>query len=364
MNSAELLHRTPGYLKEIDPDFVCILIGRNNRWNRAEPDGARSDGWRWEVRTFRFLAILWANLTEGDDARATGNPGIQKADRLFREGELDKTRECLDALRPGVRASASCEDAVRFTEILYRLHDDEAIVEECLYNIEKYGPSGSLCYMLIKPLGRLGRLEESLRWADEALRCVENERKTVPILRARAWIRLKMGHGRSALEDILTAYALHKNDGLLEDNLVQVAMNSRKSLLELPEVVKGMTYDPALGRRVQEVAQAVLTGREVHGKESEFHRKLMEDLGKLVALVRAHGAQPVLLTYPERVREVDDCIRELSDQEGVPLVDLIPVFKKQVNVEGRAKYFITDGHCTDEGYRLMSVQVASLLHSL
>jgi hypothetical protein len=364
MNSAELLHRTPGYLKEIDPDYVCILIGRNNRWNRAEPGGPRSDDWRWEVRTFRFLAILWANLTEGDDVRETGNPGIQEADRLFREGALDKARECLDALRPGVRASGSSEDATRFTEILYRLHDDEAIVEECLYHIEKHGPSGPLCYMLIKPLGRLGRFEEALRRADEAMACVENERKKVPILRARAWIHLKMDQARSALEDILTAYALHKNDGLLEDNLLQVAMNSRKSLLDLPEVVRSMAYDPALGNRVQEVAHAVLTGREVHGKESEFHRKLMEDLVELVALVRAHGAQPVLLTYPERVREVDDCIRALSGQEGVPLVNLIPVFRKQINAKGRSKYFITDGHCTDEGYRLMSLQVANLLISL
>ncbi|MBI5851107.1 MAG: hypothetical protein HZB39_08780 [Planctomycetes bacterium] len=84
-NSRQALERSDGQLARERPEFVCVLIGLNDRWSHPEPldlgttPSARIDddrAWRFEVRTWR----LWLLIRNQFRDETTAAPGREHDD--------------------------------------------------------------------------------------------------------------------------------------------------------------------------------------------------------------------------------------------------------------------------------------------
>ncbi|MBM3973733.1 MAG: hypothetical protein FJ301_06490 [Planctomycetes bacterium] len=97
--------------------------------------------------------------------------------------------------------------------------------------------------------------------------------------------------------------------------------------------------------------------REALGGASQgWAPTLRRHLVAMDALVRARGARMVLLTYPFHQPEVEAVQRAVASELSLPIVDVRPTFDRLVAADGRARWFVPDGHCNDAGY----AQIAEL----
>jgi lysophospholipase L1-like esterase len=393
-NSSEMVQRLPAWLEKEEPDHVCILIGRNNRWNRAETELAlpsleggidEAHRWQWKFRTFRLLTLLWANLTGGREQEEAPRgegifpseepasrpdepfPALAEAKRLLSRLENDKAKRLLDDSASRIVASGNQEAIARLAELYGRLWENEKTIEVCLAGIEACGPSAAFSYMLVRPLASTGREQEALSRADEAIALQDRAKDSAPLYRARAFVHTRMGNALKAFADMLTAFSFHGNEGFLENDLDTIKPDLRQNWKHIQGFVDGLALDEGIRKRALDLTALVVLGES--GKvrqegDSAFANKLKADLVHGVKLVRTAGAVPLLLTYPRTLREVDRCVKEAAAESKAVLVDLIPVFKTLLEQEDPAIYFIPDGHPTDSGYQVIARYLAEVIRSI
>ncbi len=418
-NSSELLQRLPGMLLRERPDYVCVLIGNNNRWSHGEMnlappqlrDASTQDDdqdWQWRWRTLRFLQLRYAAFVGrgGSFAPAESGSGSQQLERaespsereaadeasrsvpvdgingelyakllsikkLIRRGDLTgltTVDRMLDEIRPQVRASADRAVAELLLEILEKLRRHQDVIDEGLLSIEKHGKSAGLCGRMVEPLARLGRLDEALSWADDAVRLQEPGHEVAWIYSARSLVHLRMHHYALSVDDSIRSFAIDPDAERLERALRKVLLRKKPSSLKRYVEAAEPPLTAQAQKRVNVLVRRVIAeAREEAGDETPLKRKLKDDLRNIIALVRESGAQPILLTYPNPgggLHEVLRGLREIAAESGVPLVDIDPVFHELLRHERKERYFIADQHCNDAGYGIMAQQVAKVLRSV
>jgi lysophospholipase L1-like esterase len=88
------------------------------------------------------------------------------------------------------------------------------------------------------------------------------------------------------------------------------------------------------------------------------------DLEDIIIRCREKGIKVILMTYPFKYDKplywpINDIIRELSVSYNVKLIDNFEIFK---DIEkDKDTYFVSDGHCNDKGYRVISNEIYKLL---
>ncbi len=81
-------------------------------------------------------------------------------------------------------------------------------------------------------------------------------------------------------------------------------------------------------------------------------------LRQAVVLCRARGARPAFLSYPNPLPPVDAVMEKLSEEMGVPRLDLRAEFERALRTRSRQDLFVPDGHCNEEGYGIIARVVA------
>ncbi len=409
-NSSELLQRLPGMLLRERPDYVCILIGNNNRWSHAEMNlpppqlhtasGQDDQGWQWRWRTLRFLQLRYAAFGRYGDAAAptrppqttsgpdespptgsapdwntpTGDSGedlyaqLVKAKALLKQGDLTgvaTVNRMVDNLRPQARAAQDYRAAELLLEILEKLRRHQDVIDEGRFSIEKYGKSAGRCGRLVEPLARLGRFREALAWADEAVGLQEPGHEQAWIYSARALVHLRMHHYDLSVRDSIRAFAIDADAERLQHALRKVLARKKPSALKTYVDTAELSLPEPLQNRVNVLVHRVVTESGTHkAADAPLKRKLEDDLRHMIALVKESGAQPVLLTYPNAgggLNAVLSAVREVAGESGIPLVDVDPVFRDLLQHERHDRYFIADYHCNDAGYGIIAQQVAQVL---
>ncbi len=83
-------------------------------------------------------------------------------------------------------------------------------------------------------------------------------------------------------------------------------------------------------------------------------------LGMIASLCREHGAQLVVLTYPEGGSR-SDVTRAFAADTGTHLIDIVPRFAAALQGQRRDALFVADGHCNDRGYAIVAEAVRDWL---
>ncbi len=95
-------------------------------------------------------------------------------------------------------------------------------------------------------------------------------------------------------------------------------------------------------------------------------RHLVENLGRLHAVIKKAGARALFITYPARFQiygEANRAIRQSARTKGLPLLDLTVNFLKPCPQKKCPTLFFDDQHPTAEGYRLMAKKIAAWIQA-
>ncbi|MBK8976051.1 MAG: SGNH/GDSL hydrolase family protein [Planctomycetes bacterium] len=116
--------------------------------------------------------------------------------------------------------------------------------------------------------------------------------------------------------------------------------------------VDATTSDPA--RR----AALIATYDRAAAGDDRTADALAGNLAQIVRRCREAGAEPILLTYPIERAQVAAAVRQVAAALQVEVIDLLAEFRARCDPAACAKLFTLDGHCNDDGYRLVGRIVA------
>ena len=134
----------------------------------------------------------------------------------------------------------------------------------------------------------------------------------------------------------------------------------RKALLQDPDLfpledleaaISG--FEPADAEKVR----AVVSDLGQHG--AAVSDRLTQNLERIVDACRRAGAEPILLSYPKSMPDVEVILTAFARRERVPLLRVREAFDEALRTLAYRDLFVLDGHCNDRGYALLAQQVAA-----
>lgn len=78
----------------------------------------------------------------------------------------------------------------------------------------------------------------------------------------------------------------------------------------------------------------------------------------IVEMIRSHGGEPVIVSYPRATGKLVDVTREVAESTGAPFADCHSRFLKEMEHSEENELFVPDNHCNDAGYRIVAEVVA------
>lgn len=335
-NSRGVLERIDAQLREHDPDHVVVLVGLNDRWSQpslldlsATPAAARAaqDGFRLEWRTRRLWLWLRGRL-RGDDLEQPPPEllGVEPFAPLLAE---DDPRRRADANAP---------------------HPPD-----------------------VDDAAAAGLAAEIRALPDTP------DPGTLPRLRAAAWA-LVPGDPKAALDAAVRAFLLTGDGERFGAELAHggdlfrpAALHTILDRLDPPRGAHericrefaaalgwrqgdGIWTHPATGRHAQFVTPRWLEFGPELLRVFEVHRAHVE---QVIARCRAHGAEPMLLGYPNRISVPDVVFAPIAAATDTRFVSTVgPI---EAAAAAGADLFVADGHCNDAGYGVIAETVARAL---
>ncbi len=423
-NSAQVMQRIPGMLAEYQPNVLCLLIGRNNRWNREEIDlpppaldqvaDLDAQGWEWRWRTARLISICWGRIRGREDTRPS-EPAVvvepskparsesprppspspsprrsvpespeQRAKRLARkkavedladspdyqpiqqslqlleDNKKDAAAKVLADARDRFRESTDLITIEEYVKVLEDLRHHQTTVEECQFFLQEFPESEILWGTLAGPLAHLKRLDEAYHAVGEAFRCTGGDQKAW-LFNARATVHKAARKYDSALDDFVTAYALSGNQQLLASNLSRLGQHSPDVFDDLAGAMERLELPPDARAVVLDTVAEIRQHWTTTEEGVPLHiQKLTDDLSSIQGLCEQAGVDLMLLTYPTDIEE-SRCIRRFAEEAGVPFLDLVPIFGKLLEAAKPSDYFIPDGHPNDAGYLIIAREVTQIV---
>lgn len=410
-SSRSVLLALPRQLAETHPRLVYVLVGANDRWARPQrvtrAELSRSDPqaypWRW--RTGRLLALLRQALVdarkrmapaagavgatagpprqnasavapasqtlEGEAWRAVGAGDLVAAERDFRAA-IAAAREPWPTAHVGlveIGARLGRGDQVRqevaWLERNYSLARDRGSAEALLAGLEKSGDDSELlrtAERVVAAIPEASGAWTAIAWqrfqrGDTAAAAAAIARslavpRTQPVERAlalqrQAWI-VRTRNPRLALASLVRAYLLSGYaDGFTAGVSVDPRAFRRPLLIA---VLDSLALQPAQRADVER-----LYARAVEDRDTERLLDVLDaHLRAIVKLVRASGAQPVILSYPFLNVSAEQAQRRAATAARAGFLAIRPTFDSLLLRRPRADYFVPDGHLNDAGYAIVA----------
>jgi hypothetical protein len=115
MNTPMVANRLEGQIARFHPDLVIVWAGVNSFWNATETESWQGftnvlRGWLFRLRTVRFAAIVWFNLTGFAHARAELLEWV--GDRTT--WQFGEERVVMDKAEPGKLSEERVRNGLRF----------------------------------------------------------------------------------------------------------------------------------------------------------------------------------------------------------------------------------------------------------
>ena len=411
---AELLR---AQLDAFRPEFVCVLVGLNDVWREQSPletmpsgDGA-IDPFPWRWRTLRLFDVLLSPPRAPDDHAAPPDSRLVvgtwhlDSERLeFRDdGRIDTSlgsaqwrsdsgEVVLTASREDRRYRMTVEGDVmrlaseRDSSVLV-LERGEPEAETSLADAERWfrdTPSRKTARILLRAAERAGTIDPAIRAcmflfvhsAGDASAVAYTDRAFEDPAR-RIAVSSRFEAAIDALGDdadgkaVLLRLASHLHppedrDGrlrlILRGFIIDRAVNET-----LPALRAGIDSCPdervlATMAELHAPADAILAMKELleraHDQPARSEETLARHLAMIVRAIRAAGATPFLLSYPEPQSLPDAARDRVARDLGVRVIDVRPVFDRLSKSMPRAALFVRDGHASAGGYRVIAEQVA------
>lgn len=314
--------------KDIDtysPDIIVIMIGCNNHWYlkdssyfdlyRNKTDFFKKlDYFLSNSKAYKLMKITWINFKykiEEHDKKITNNKILPEAlnfsyigAKLFAQGEDDLAMKNFN--------KAMLMDKNNYTAYLGMAHlwsarNEHSLAKEAVWNavhafvwlLNEGGENTEDIYYIINQMNRIYNRDEDLY--DKQLE----------------FIKLKK---------------------YFQDNLNK---QKRENLIKMIEA-------------------------KLHGFKDKriFDEEVLEyDLSGIFNLIKRKNIKVVLQTYSNYPRRpmINTAIRKISEEYNIPLVDNEKIFEKKGEDVDIKSFFVPDGHCNAQGYRIIAENVYATL---
>lgn len=333
-NSAELLKILPEVLRNSQPAAVLILIGANNLWS-LETSWQRTDS---SLKTTLAKLIFKSRCV-----------------RLYRylvslAPERARTQEQPPPDKPAPPPSEADSAAMKAAEYMNanQLTNAERLYRKAIAldrsNGHHYAGLAEVQTKQIKPTHAFLTAMEGIQQASHG----------------KAWLYSGIGDYFAAHQDRISAlhwFEKAVSTAIQEDESIQflttpllfnyfVAGQQERGI----KFISSLKLPPERRRTLT----AILSAQNL---KSKLQHWLAHDLKAIRDLCRQSGGQLFLVTYPRQDDRfgVNDQIAALSRKLGAPLIDNQKVFtSREREPHFVEKYFAPDGHCNDNGYKLMA----------
>ena len=394
-NSAEVARKLPGFLEEAHPQFVCMLVGLNNRWNMRGTDDAAADdaaegkktsptataatkegpasgGFTWRLP--RLFAIVVAAVRERTDpnfrapapapadstAAPPGSAALDLSDpvaalaqiraRRERTADVRPLLEALEQLRPRIRELGDPKATAALVLLLADVSRYPEAAEEGQLAKEQYGMTPELANALVKPLSHLDRIDEAIELGHLAVADAPND----PDRLRRLGEALRMGRRSEEALTLFTRLYLMSRD---RDEYEKQVRKIDRAVLASDEMCTAVLAPLKLSEA--DLADVLVSLRRVREEKSAppFEDALARDLVRMAKLATEAGASPVLVAYPQALGSLNLTLRRVAEENAIPLVDVEPTFRDSLRTASRDAFFVADGHCNDRGYAIVAAAV-------
>lgn len=92
-------------------------------------------------------------------------------------------------------------------------------------------------------------------------------------------------------------------------------------------------------------------------------QKLIEDIYNIMKITKKLNIELVLSTYPVKYKTVNNIIRIIAKDNGLPLIDHAMEFEKIISKDNFSEYIKDDDHATKKGHHVMAQNVKKFLDS-
>ncbi len=199
----------------------------------------------------------------------------------------------------------------------------------------------------------LGRYEEASQSIAEAIRLLPDRWSYF----WRHMIHFGLGNVDAAIQTIYDAYVVFNDAKVAADDLRALAASVAGSRLR--SVLAVSPCEPDVQARLAQIVEDVLASTD----GAAAANVLSAHLRRIATLARNAGATPVFVSYHFKQMS-EDVMRTVASELEVAFVDMSQLFEQQVAPRRRAEMQAPDGHCNDEGYRLMAAIVADGLQDI
>jgi lysophospholipase L1-like esterase len=425
LNSRDVLERLPSQLRQFTPRVVCILVGQNDYWTRPQPlpkqhakdtpqHGFYRFRWRlprlvpWALGNFFAVAQVQEHGRQGEEwlarppklerayrktksdwqfspeAQPTKEEGWQQRARGDREGALRSFLRVLELAPEDGQAHQAL--AVTYSELGKRAPSQQhldwlrnsyaatpgywfgsslvAALEGCgIWQeardllpplLERFPEDGVLWRQLANMEFFLGNHEAALAAAERAV-SLWPEAHTFLTLHKIHFLGRKDSAG--AIDALFAGYLAVNDAEWLESRLRSMA---KAELLDLAvQRATAFPAEPPVSQRIQQIAQDAR--RSLDGAEASLI--LSQHLARMAVEIRESGARPVFLTYPVH-QQAEAVLRETAAELNLPFLEVRSLFQQQLGQRKWEQLRAPDGHCNDEGYRLMASVIAAGLQPI
>lgn len=98
--------------------------------------------------------------------------------------------------------------------------------------------------------------------------------------------------------------------------------------------------------------------------EEEINQGVLDNLNEIITLAKENQIEIVLQNYPYPYPDINEIIKKAAQTHQVSLVDNASRFATLTQEEGWDKYFMKDGHCTTNGYRVIAENVYNTIRKI
>lgn len=317
-NSRQLLERLEGQLTTHRPEFVCILVGLNDRWSHPArwtgDSKLADDGWRLEWRTLRLWRLLWQ----------------PRAVTTAREFEpilpADDPRVVADRSTAVDVADLSEAEGAALAELVAESATDRLPLLRRAAKAANSSPAMALRAAVLA-----------------AVLTGDLERFTAEV---------KQG----------TAKDPDQLDGVLRE--LKITGAAREAICDAFAQPLGWRHDDGIWlhpERGEHRAHVTVDWQEVGPMALATFENHKEHIKTAAAMCRSHGALPLLIGYPNPTSFPDAFLEEAAKQSGIEFLPALPAFAERQKADPHAVLFVSDGHCNDAGYRIMAEVVSRRL---
>jgi len=340
------------YLENHTPELVVIMAGSANYWNYYGFEDRNK--WIYQIRTFKLIKLIWNELF-------VSNKHTENCTPLFytEENYQENRNEFYELLQMNL--------PVKIEDSLSYYADRDMIYYNLLY-------ADSLCFDSIY----LSGLENELK----QFCLVINFYKGVDInidsldsqyLRALYYYLKSFSENPQLRKKYL--YLSINEFPYIEDVYYQL-LKSKCIMPVLPNdfehnrvcIIDSLNYyRTKFGEDIDLIKVAEVDideNLDLSIKTRKINSWVKSDLEDIIIKCQEKGIKVILMTYPFKYEKplfwpVNGVIKELSVLYNIKLIDNFEIFK-EIETDNES-YYVSDGHCNDRGYSLISNEIFKLL---